>query len=200
MTLRALVLPGSPLLVPGVAGRATVLRDTREAVVATLRELVADAEPGTVVVVAPGPHDARGPARASLAAVGVLDTWVEGAWGRAATLPGVPRVAGPAASVALMALAGAGWTGPVETVELGACPGTDGTHTALGEELCRRGARLVVVEDPRSSGPAVLVEGFVDPARDVVQDVSAERDGDLTCAVRSIRRRTAHAGTPAPGR
>ncbi|MGN6239314.1 MAG: hypothetical protein ACTHNI_06185, partial [Cellulosimicrobium cellulans] len=125
MTVRAVVLPGTPLLVPGAAGAASVLDDARAAVLAALSRLVdgvrraEDDVPASVVVVAPGTPRTRGPARASLAAAGVADAWLDAAWavaarGRAADLP----TAGTAASVGLLALAGAGWAGPVDVVEL----------------------------------------------------------------------------------
>ncbi|UKJ64510.1 hypothetical protein H1Q78_03485 [Cellulosimicrobium cellulans] len=169
MTVRAVVLPGTPLLVPGAAGDASVLDDTRAAVLAALGRLVDGArsgqEDGTapVVVVAPGavPGAAptRGPARASLAAAGVADAWLDTAWA-VATRPGTPDcpVAGAAASVGLLALAGAGWTGPVDVVEVDDADAR-AAH-ALGESLARHGARLVVVHDPRSAAPEAVLAGF----------------------------------------
>ncbi|MFE9235361.1 hypothetical protein [Cellulosimicrobium funkei] len=131
MTVRAVVLPGTALLVPGAAGAVSVLRPVRDAALAALADLVADppgeAGASAVVVVAPGAARARGAARASLAAAGVADRWIDPAWA-AATRPLDRPVAGTAASVALLALAGAGWTGPVDVVELGGAA----TRTAAG--------------------------------------------------------------------
>ncbi|MET7135249.1 hypothetical protein MT994_14145 [Cellulosimicrobium sp. MI9406] len=131
MTVRAVVLPGTALLVPGAAGAASVLGPVRDAALAALADLVAgppdEAGATAVVVVAPGVEGTRGPARASLAAAGVADRWIDPAWA-AATRPFDRPVAGTAASVALLALAGAGWTGPVDVVELGGAA----TRTAAG--------------------------------------------------------------------
>lgn len=165
MTVRAVVLPGTPLLVPGAAGAAPVLDGTRRAALAALRRLVDGLAPAGeggaagVVVVAPGSPRRRGPARATLAAVGVVDTWLDPAWAAAARSagPDVP-VAGTAASVGLLALAGAGWTGRVDVVEL---DDSDmlAAH-ALGADLAQQGARLVVVHDPRSAAPDAVLSGF----------------------------------------
>ncbi|MCR1981773.1 hypothetical protein NSA53_05890, partial [Cellulosimicrobium cellulans] len=99
MTVRAVVLPGTVLLVPGAAGAASVLGPVREAALAALADLVADPPGGagasSVVVVAPGAARARGAARASLAAAGVADRWIDPAWA-AATRPLDRPVAGTA--------------------------------------------------------------------------------------------------------
>ncbi|KON71827.1 hypothetical protein M768_17755 [Cellulosimicrobium cellulans F16] len=169
MTVRAVVLPGTPLLVPGAAGDTTVLDDTRAAALAALGRLVDGARAvqgdGTapVVVVAPGPAPGsaptRGPARASLAAAGVADAWLDTTWA-VATRPAAQDcpVAGAAASVGLLALAGAGWTGPVDVVELDDAD-APAAH-ALGARLARQGARLVVVHDPRAAAPDAVLAGF----------------------------------------
>ncbi|WP_264031497.1 hypothetical protein [Cellulosimicrobium sp. SH8] len=165
MTVRAVVLPGTPLLVPGAAGAAAVLDDTRAAALAALSRLVdgvrrAEGDgPTPVVVVAPGTPRTRGPAQASLAAVGVAVAWLDPDWavaarGRAADLP----TAGTAASVGLLALAGSGWAGPVDVVELDDVDPI-AAH-ALGADLGRQGARLVVVHDPRNAAPDAVLTGF----------------------------------------
>ncbi|MFB8229275.1 hypothetical protein [Cellulosimicrobium sp. NPDC055967] len=166
MTVRAVVLPGTPLLVPGAAGAAAVLGATRTAALAALGRLVDGvpslrgdrSAPAPVVVVAPGTARTRGPARASLAAAGVADTWLDTAWAVATRAggPGAP-VAGTAASVGLLALAGAGWAGPVDVVELG---DDEAAAQALGADLARQGARVVVVHDPRSAAPDAVLAGF----------------------------------------
>ncbi|MFE6235372.1 hypothetical protein [Cellulosimicrobium sp. NPDC057862] len=165
MTVRAVVLPGTPLLVPGAAGDTTVLDDTRAAALAALGRLVDGVRSAQgdgrapVVVVAPGAAPTRGPARASLAAAGVADAWLDTTWA-VATRPRARDcpVAGAAASVGLLALAGAGWTGPVDVVELDDADAP--TAHALGAGLARQGARLVVVHDPRSSAPDAVLAGF----------------------------------------
>lgn len=217
MTVRAVVLPGTALLVPGAAGAASVLEPVREAALAALADLVADlpADGGesAVVVVAPGTARARGAARASLAAAGIADRWIDPAWA-AATRPLDRPVAGTAASVALLALAGAGWSGDVDVVELGG-PGTGtetytdtGTETAtateasaalgaaraVGAELAREGARLVVVHDPRSTLPEAALDGFVAAAGAEAAPVATDDEPGPAVAVRRYE-----VGTPAAG-
>jgi hypothetical protein len=141
--VRAVALPGTPLLVPGAAGRAIVLARTREHVLEALADLVRDAR--RVVVLDAGtrcPGARRGVMRPALEAVGVDPRW----WG---WTPGAPSEdappAGASASVALLALDAAGWQGPVEVVELGA-GATPAPAVALAREvLADPGARLVVV-------------------------------------------------------
>lgn len=223
MTVRAVVLPGTALLVPGAAGAASVLGPVRDAALAALADLVAgppgEAGASAVVVVAPGAARARGAARASLAAAGVADRWIDPAWA-AATRPLDRPVAGTAASVALLALAGAGWTGPVDVVELGgaatrtaAGTGTStetsaetGTETEtaldaareLGAELAREGARLVVVHDPRAPLPQALLDGFVAAAGAEATPVATADEPDPAVAVRRYEvRAPAAAARPA---
>lgn len=229
MTVRAVVLPGTVLLVPGAAGAAPVLGPVRDAALAALADLVADplgaAGASAVVVVAPGVEGTRGPARASLAAAGVADRWIDPAWA-AATRPLDRPVAGTAASVALLALAGAGWTGPVDVVELGgaatrAAAGTgaetstetsteSGAEAAtapgtaldaareLGAELAQEDARLVVVHDPRAPLPAAVLEGFVAAAGAEAAPVATADEPDPAAAVRRYEvRAPAAAARPA---
>jgi hypothetical protein len=165
VTVRAVVLPGTPLLVPGAAGGTSVLVDTRAAALAALGRLVDGIRPARgdvtapVVVVAPGTAPTRGPARASLAATGVADAWLDTTWALATQVGARDcPVAGTAASVGLLALAGAGWTGPVDVVELDDAD-APAAH-ALGAGLARQGARLVVVHDPRSAAPVAVLAGF----------------------------------------
>ncbi|SDG09240.1 hypothetical protein SAMN04487781_3609 [Cellulosimicrobium cellulans] len=226
MTVRAVVLPGTVLLVPGAAGAASVLGPVREAALAALADLVADPPGGagasSVVVVAPGAARARGAARASLAAAGVADRWIDPAWA-AATRPLDRPVAGTAASVALLALAGAGWTGPVDVVELGdavtrtaAGAGTKaGPETAteagaaspaaldaareLGAELAREGARLVVVHDPRAPLPQAALDGFVAAAGAEAAPVATCDEPDPAVAVRRYAVRTPAAASGPAG-
>ncbi|ARU52841.1 hypothetical protein CBR64_16705 [Cellulosimicrobium cellulans] len=165
MTVRAVVLPGTPLLVPGAAGAGSVLDDTRAAALAALSRLVdgvrlAEGDgPAPLVVVARGPARTRGPARASLAAAGVADARLDTAWA-VATRAGAADLptAGTAASVGLLALAGAGWAGRVDVVEVDDAD-LSAAH-ALGADLLRQGARVVVVDDPRGAAPDAVLAGF----------------------------------------
>ncbi|MBE9926553.1 hypothetical protein G8C93_11725, partial [Cellulosimicrobium cellulans] len=165
MTVRAVVLPGTVLLVPGAAGAAPVLGPVRDAALAALADLVADpfgaAGASAVVVVAPGVEGTRGPARASLAAAGVADRWIDPAWA-AATRPLDRPVAGTAASVALLALAGAGWTGPVDVVELGGAA----TRAAAGT-----GAETSTETSTESGAEAATAPGT---ALDAARELGAE--------------------------
>ncbi|WP_344105511.1 hypothetical protein [Myceligenerans crystallogenes] len=72
MFTRAVILPATPLLVPGAAGAADPLRDVRLAACAALAGLAASGPP---MVLAPGPHGFRGPAvlRPTFAAAGIAD-------------------------------------------------------------------------------------------------------------------------------
>ncbi|MFJ1510664.1 hypothetical protein [Cellulosimicrobium funkei] len=228
MTVRAVVLPGTALLVPGAAGAASVLGPVREAALAALADLVAEPPGGagasSVVVVAPGAARARGAARASLAAAGVADRWIDPAWA-AATRPLDRPVAGTAASVALLALAGAGWTGPVDVVELGgavtrtaagagagtktgpetateagaASPAVLDTARELGAELAREGARLVVVHDPRAPLPQAALDGFVAAAGAEAAPVATCDEPDPAVAVRRYAVRTPAAASGPAG-
>jgi hypothetical protein len=232
VTVRAVVLPGTALLVPGAAGAASVLGPVREAALAALADLVADPPGGacasSVVVVAPGAARARGAARASLAAAGVADRWIDPAWA-AATRPLDRPVAGTAASVALLALAGAGWTGPVDVVELGgavtrtaagagagtktgpetateaateagaASPAALDTARELGAELAREGARLVVVHDPRAPLPQAALDGFVAAAGAEAAPVATCDEPDPAVAVRRYAVRTPAAASGPAG-
>ncbi|MFF3064330.1 hypothetical protein ACFVQ3_07220 [Oerskovia sp. NPDC057915] len=151
MIVRAVALPGTPLLVPGVAGGAEVLAESRAQVLDALRELVRDAR--RVVVLDCGARtagDRRGEMRPGLEAAGVDPRWW--GWVPRASAPGLP-VAGVPASVALLALDAAGWEGPVEVVELGtgSVPGT-GVALVRGV-LAEPGTGLVVVTGARPPQP-----------------------------------------------
>jgi len=167
VTTRAVVLPATPLLVPGAAGRAHVLDDARRAV---LDGLAALADDRPVVVVGAG---ARGegvesaPATASLAAAGVADAWLDPVWtdpfGADPVGAGSVGTAGLGASVALLALGAAGRRAGVEVVELGDAVDPADAR-ALGVALRGRGVGLVVADDPRRPALAAVLDGFVDPA------------------------------------
>lgn len=135
MSVRAVILPATPLLVPGVAGMADVLDDVRDAVREALAEILTDGR--RPLVVAHGEAVRHGRMRPSLAAVGVADTWLRppgslgprgphgsedtsgGGGGRPPWEQDLP-VAGVGASVALMCLAEVlgEQAGAVETLEL----------------------------------------------------------------------------------
>lgn len=136
-------MPDTALLVPGVAGRATVLeaegRAAREAVAA----LVASGPSRVVVVAGKGPVVLTPAGEASFAAAGVADGAPRGAVGR--------RVPDVATSVGLHLLAAVGWGGPTS------CAGTGGADDVL-RELGRR----VVAEDPRT---ALLLVGSLSARR-----------------------------------
>lgn len=168
MSTRAVVLPATPLLVPGAAGRADVLREVRAATLAALRELTAGVAPVVVVAAVPTGGVVRGPAAASLAAAGVRRAEVDRAWvdpaGEPAGTQEPPvRQAGVGASVALLALGACGVRGAVDVVEVGPDVTPDGARD-LGRELRARGTSLVVADDPRSASTAVVLDAFVDGA------------------------------------
>jgi hypothetical protein len=162
---RAVVVPATPLLVPGAAGAAEVLVAVRAEVRRALRELAAAAPAGPApAVLAHGPVVRAGRLRPSLAAAGVADRWVPLLADRPA-----PRgdrhddrdgVAGVPASVALLALADAG-LGAGVTVEVPAGVGPDD----VGAALAALGAGPVVVagggvpggpdRDPEALAPGV---------------------------------------------
>ncbi|WP_125775264.1 hypothetical protein [Antribacter gilvus] len=89
--LRAVIVPATPLLVPGAAGVAEVLGDVRSAVREALAELVAGGR--VPLVLAHGRATRHGLLRPSLAAAGIGDTWlpdaVLGSPRRSAAEPGV---------------------------------------------------------------------------------------------------------------
>ncbi|ARK05784.1 hypothetical protein B8281_14680 [Cellulosimicrobium sp. TH-20] len=173
MTVRAVVLPGTALLVPGAAGAASVLGPVRDAALAALADLVAgppgEAGASAVVVVAPGAARARGAARASLAAAGVADRWIDPAWA-AATRPLDRPVAGTAASVALLALAGAGWTGPVDVVELGGAA----TRTAAGAITETSLETSTETSSGTSTEAGAATETVLDAARELGAELARE--------------------------
>ncbi|ROS77179.1 hypothetical protein [Cellulomonas sp. PhB143] len=123
MTVRLVEIPGTALLVPGAAGRADVLPEARRAVLDALALALAPAgssENGTdrVVVVAPGPRPRRGALRPDLAQAGLEPSRLGWAVPPSGADDGAGDPAGVAASVALLALAAAGWRGPVDVVEV----------------------------------------------------------------------------------
>ena len=147
--VRAVAVPGTPLLVPGVAGAAEVLAQSRAQVLDVLRELVRDAQRVVVLDCAARSGGRRGPMRPGLDAAGVEPRWC--GWrgrGAAADL----AVAGLPASVALLALGQVGWDGPVEVVELAASTTAQTAVNLLGEIRSTPGTGLVVVTGVHPSG------------------------------------------------
>lgn len=147
MLVAAALVPHTALLVPGAAGAADPLDTVRSASLAAIHELTA-ASPDRVVVVAPQPPGSprllSGSLRPSLAAAGIDDDALgwdprsEGAPhddGPRSDLGNVEVNPGVGASVALLLLRAAGWTGPVSAV-------TVATEDAAG--LRDLGAELVV--------------------------------------------------------
>lgn len=187
MPARAVVLPGTSLLVPGAGGGADRLGDVRAAVAHALDRLVAESAtqpvtPATtgrdgdapLVVLAPAPRGAGGGfgrRRPSLAGAGVADRWVPdvAAWSGEGPAAHVP------ASVALLslhaALRRAGHDGPPGVVVLEVSDAAEPPAEAV--VALRRAPAVVVaggaapgtpgaaaVPDPvpdRGSGPPVLL-------------------------------------------
>ncbi|MCC2309130.1 hypothetical protein [Cellulomonas chengniuliangii] len=157
MLAAAALVPETALLVPGAAGRAEVLGEVREAALAAVAQVLAQA-PDVVVAVAPGPLDRLlgDQARPSLRAAGIPDEAL--GWQPSSSHGDDAVVAGPGASVAMLLLAAAGWQGRTEVVEVGqpvpdqadapstaACPGQ---LRALGGRLAQSpppGARVGLV-------------------------------------------------------
>lgn len=125
------VVPGSLLLVPGVAGASDPLALQRTRVLA---ELVAalDGPGARVRVAAPGRAARRGRLRPDLGASGVDPRWA--AWTFTGNDAAADGAAGAAATTALLALGGAGWSGPVDVVEsVPAPPGRPGAAVVTVE-------------------------------------------------------------------
>lgn len=162
MTVRAVALPATPLLVRGAAGTEDVLVATRERADSLLGRLLDDAGgPGDLLVVAPLPPGAAAPEggapaprRPSLAGAGVPDRWLPDldGWPRAAEAAHVP------ASVALLALGRAlvargepGRRAAVGVVELPA----DASPSAVARAVAsvRAAAATVLAWSPTPSTP-----------------------------------------------
>lgn len=155
-----MILPATPLLVPGVAPglRADPLADVRDAVARALTELTA----GGVLplVLAHGTVLRHGLLRPSLAGSGIGDRWLPDAAGHWADR--ARPAAGTGASVALLALADVlgGRAAEIETVEVP--PGTDRLE-GRPLDLLRRAAAVVVAgggaPGGQASGPDALTGG-----------------------------------------
>ncbi|MFE5340398.1 hypothetical protein ACFQ80_09245 [Isoptericola sp. NPDC056578] len=180
MPARAVVLPGTSLLVPGAGGGADLLGDVRVVVAGALDRLVAAsvalAPPGgdgdaPLVVLAPVPRGASGGfgrRRPSLAGAGIADRWVPdvAAWAGADPAP-VPPAHVPA-SVALLALRAAarraGHDGPPDVVVLEV---SDAAEVPAEAVTALRRAPAVVVAGgaaPGTPGAAAVPDPAPDPA------------------------------------
>lgn len=178
MPARAVVLPGTSLLVPGAGGGTDRLGDVRAAVAAALDRLVAapagrattsrDGD-APLVVLAPVPRGASGGfgrRRPSLAGAGVADRWVPdvAAWSGGDPAP-APAAHVPA-SVALVALRAAlrraGHDGPPDVVVLevsGTAEAPAGAVAAL-----RRAPAVVVAGGAAPGTPGAAAVADPDPA------------------------------------
>ncbi|MEL7976182.1 hypothetical protein AAG589_09995 [Isoptericola sp. F-RaC21] len=176
MPARAVVLPGTPLLVPGAGGGTDLLGEVRLAVDGALDRLVADVAAhgdgdAPLVVLAPVPRGASGGfgrRRPSLAGAGVADRWVPAVAGWAGAADPAAHVPASVALVALhAALERAGHPAqPVAVLEVaGAAPAAP----AEGVAALRRAPAVVV-----AGGAA---PGASDTARDETGDVPADAAG-----------------------
>ncbi|MBO1753300.1 hypothetical protein J4G33_15940 [Actinotalea sp. BY-33] len=191
MLVAAALVPESALLVPGGAGRATVLEVERQACLEAIGALTA-ARPAQVVVVSPRRHGG------GLAAAGIDPSIAAeglGAPGAAPVALGSGGDVGTA--VASWGLARVGWRGPVELApplegdaaalaglgrRLAGRPDPDpAARTALllvGSLSARRGPRAPLPEDPRAPGTDVRLAADLvtldGPARARLAAVPAE--------------------------
>ena len=170
--MRAVILPATLLLVPGLAPglRPDPLAAVRGAVRAVLTELTAGCPPP--LVLAHGPALRHGRMRPSLAGSGIGDRWLpdDGTrWPWADDLPW----AGTGASVALLTLAdvlGAG-AADVETLEVPADgPPLDGTPA----DLLRGATRLVVAGGGAPGGLDIGPEALTDGIRAALRLAGAD--------------------------
>ena len=180
MPARAVVLPGTSLLVPGAGGGVDRLGDVRGAVAVALDTLVASCVASAptapdgdapLVVLAPVPRGAAGGfgrRRPSLAGAGIADRWVPevAAWPRHDPAP-VPAAHVPA-SVALLALRAAlrraGHDGPPDVVVLELADAGDPPAEAVA--ALHRAPALVVAGGaaPGTPGAAAVPDVVPDPS------------------------------------
>ena len=154
--VRAVILPATPLLVPGLAPGLSPdpLRAVRDAVRAALAELVAGGR--LPLVLAHGPALRHGRMRPSLASSGISDRWLPDSWA-----DGAP--AGTSASVALLALADVlgGRTADIETLEV---PPDGSPFDDDAADLLRGATGLVVAGGGApgglDDGPEELTDGI----------------------------------------
>jgi hypothetical protein len=169
MIVRAVILPATPLLVPGLAPglRPDPFAPVRGAVRAALVELTAGGR--LPLVLAHGPTLRRGRMRPSLAGSGISDRWlpgpstVSGRRALAATPWADGAPAGTGASVALLALADVLGDRAADVKTLEVPPGGSPLDGAAAD-LLRGAAGLVVagggVPGGLDSGPGALTDGI----------------------------------------
>ncbi|BDZ43875.1 hypothetical protein GCM10025865_31740 [Paraoerskovia sediminicola] len=169
MSVRALLIPGSVLLVPGAAGRATVLAEERRAVADAVDACDDTLQaPGVrCLVAARGERPLRGRSRPSLGAVGLVPgdlTW--------ASPPGQDgAAAGTAASVGLLVVGG---LTAVEAVDVVEAPTSAQIVGGVGDALSGRAAAaqvvIVAVDDDvvREALAALVADGALDAVVDTV--------------------------------
>jgi len=161
MIVRAVILPATLLLVPGLAPglRPDPLAVVRGAVRAALAELTAGGR--LPLVLAHGPALRHGRMRPSLAGSGIRDRWLPDA--AAATPWADSAPAGTGASVALLALADVlgARAGEVETLEV---PPDGSLLDGAAADLLRGAAGLVVAGGGAPGGldssPGALTDGI----------------------------------------
>ena len=205
----AVLVPDTALLVPGAAGATDVLADVRAAALGAARDLV-DAAPARVVVVAPGPVERTrtGPFVPSLTAAGLEDARLGWAPRRVPPDGTATRVHAPAASVALLLLGAAGWTGPVTLAEVtagapGRLPGTPSTAptTTPTTASAGRAAALATLGRDLTAGPervAVLAAGSLSARRG--PDAPLAEDPRAAAVDDAVVADLADAGPPAQAR
>jgi hypothetical protein len=169
--VRAVILPATPLLVPGLAPglRADPLMAVRGAVRAALAELVAGGR--LPLVLAHGPVLRHGRMRPSLAGAGIGDRWLPDPSAATSWADGAP--AGTGASVALLALADVlgDRAADVETLEVPA----DGSSLDDGAaDLLRGASGLVVAGGGVPGGPDDGPEALTDGIRAALRAAGAE--------------------------
>ncbi|MDO8144632.1 hypothetical protein [Isoptericola sp. 178] len=180
MPTRAVVLPATPLLVPGAAGHARPLTAVRAAVSRALAAVRGPhgGPPDRWGVLAPASRSSAGTRRPSLAAAGVADCWLPGRLIAA----GVPTAQVPA-SVALLTLAAVVGEQAARRAHVVQLAGDD--HAAVGYglgELSGLDALVVAGGDPEdaAAGPTACA-----PAVRGVLDELAARHG-WTATVRVV--------------
>ncbi|MGE9361661.1 hypothetical protein [Isoptericola nanjingensis] len=187
MPARAVVLPGTSLLVPGAGGGADRLGDVRVAVAAALDRLVAaSVTPATtrrdgdapLVVLAAAPRGASGGfgrRRPSLAGAGVADRWVPEVAACARSGPASARPAHVPASVALLALRAslrrAGHDGPPDVVVLEVSDAAEAPAEAVA--ALHRAPAVVVAGGAAPGTPGAAA--VPDPARDPEPGPASDR-------------------------
>lgn len=163
MPVRAVLLPATPLLVPGVAGGADPAAPVRAVVLEALAALLDDAPGGTLAVLAHGRGPARrtrGP-RPSLAGAGVPERWTPGvrAWDDGASRHAVQVPASVALVCLATALEGRGARGRTADVVVHEVPSAfgqlpDGVARVAAELRAAAGVVVATGRPPGAVGDA----------------------------------------------